>query len=83
MNPESNTASTVTLVLETGQKFEEVPVRSSDSSLEEFLDQVLKDLEVCCLYLDLSIALRSKSTIKMNESLYLNPCQLRLMTAEP
>lgn len=47
MNPESTvTGSSVTLVLETGQRFEEVPVPDGEKTLGEFLDQVLKDLEV-------------------------------------
>lgn len=44
MNSEIN--NTVTLILETGQKFEEVPVQTEDVPLAEFLDKVLKALEV-------------------------------------
>ncbi len=41
----SNTV--VHLVLETGQEFKEVPVPNGEIALGEFLDQVLKALEVC------------------------------------
>ena len=44
MNPESITA--VTLVLETGEEFKEVPVSHTALPLAEFLDQALKSLEV-------------------------------------
>lgn len=47
MNAESNTiSSTVTLVLETGEKFEEVPVHNEGHTMGEFLDETLKALEV-------------------------------------
>ena len=49
MNPESS-RPVVTLVLESGQKFERLPVEAEDQSLADFLDQVLKDLEVWFVY---------------------------------
>ena len=43
MNPES---TAVTLVVETGGRFEEVPITNGEITLGDFLDQVLKRLEV-------------------------------------
>lgn len=43
MNPES---TVVTLVVETGGRFEEVPITNGEITLREFLDQTLKRLEV-------------------------------------
>ena len=48
MNPESIRA--VTLVLDTGERFEEVPVAAEDVPLAQFLDQALKALEVSGFY---------------------------------
>lgn len=39
-------ASIVTLVLETGERFTEIPLLDKNVSLGEFLDQSLKALEV-------------------------------------
>ena len=46
MNPES---TAVTLVVETGGRFEEVPITNGEITLGDFLDQVLKRLEVSCV----------------------------------
>lgn len=46
---DSESIRAVTLVLETGDRFEEVPVDTQDVTLAEFLDQALKTLEVSSL----------------------------------
>ena len=42
----SVTDEVVTLVLETGEKFERIPVCNKEATLEQFLDNALKTLEV-------------------------------------
>lgn len=50
MSALDNDTAAVHLILETGQEFKEVPIPNKDLALGEFLDQVLKTLEVCsCL----------------------------------
>ena len=46
MSAQEGNTTAVHLILETGQEFKEVPVQSRDLALGEFLDQVLKALEV-------------------------------------
>lgn len=48
MSTVTDNTITIFLRLSSGETFEDIPVPNLDLTLAEFLDQVLKDLEVPC-----------------------------------
>ena len=60
MNPDPESITAVTLVLETGEEFKEVPVSHTALPLAEFLDQALKSLEVSQKSMGRSVSFMSR-----------------------